>query len=82
MFRLIIASGSGMPILKLTAADRLDDKTSAFELGADEADVHLVGCLGVGGLREQRLHRRLLTGKQRITRRCSLLLPARSHAAS
>src|SRR3954451_21189505 len=31
----IIASSSGMPILMLTAADRLDDKTSGFELGAD-----------------------------------------------
>jgi two-component system response regulator VanR len=32
----IVASGSGMPILMLTAADRLDDKTSGFELGADD----------------------------------------------
>jgi two-component system response regulator VanR len=32
----IIASGSGTPILMLTAADRLDDKTSGFELGADD----------------------------------------------
>src|SRR5436305_9098500 len=32
----IIASGSGMPILMLTAADRLDDKTSGFGLGADD----------------------------------------------
>src|SRR6195256_5248402 len=32
----IVASGSGMPILMLTAADRLDDKTTAFELGADD----------------------------------------------
>src|SRR5687767_15511363 len=30
----IVASGSGMPILMLTAADRLDDKTSGFELAA------------------------------------------------
>src|SRR5213083_915902 len=29
----IVASGSGIPILMLTAADRLDDKASAFELG-------------------------------------------------
>ena len=29
----IVASGSGMPILMLTAADRLDDKASGFELG-------------------------------------------------
>ncbi len=32
----IIDSGSGMPILMLTAADRLDDKASGFELGADD----------------------------------------------
>jgi two-component system, OmpR family, response regulator VanR len=32
----IIATGSGMPILMLTAADRLDDKTSGFGLGADD----------------------------------------------
>ena len=32
----IVASGSGMPILMLTAADRLDDKASGFGLGADE----------------------------------------------
>src|SRR6187551_1529299 len=31
----IVASGSGMPILILTAADRLDDKASGFALGAD-----------------------------------------------
>src|SRR3954453_15107369 len=31
----IVASGSGTPILMLTAADHLDDKTSGFELGAD-----------------------------------------------
>src|SRR5207253_3477053 len=30
----IVASGSGMPILMLTAADRLDDKATRFELGA------------------------------------------------
>jgi len=34
--RSIVASGSGMPILMLTAADRLGDKTSGFELGADD----------------------------------------------
>jgi two-component system response regulator VanR len=34
--RSIIASGSGLPILMLTAADRLDDKASGFELGADD----------------------------------------------
>ena len=32
----IVASHSGMPILMLTAADRLDDKASGFELGADD----------------------------------------------
>src|SRR3954451_21007665 len=34
--RHIVASGSGIPILMLTAADRLDDKVSGFELGADD----------------------------------------------
>ncbi|MGX5655402.1 response regulator transcription factor [Geodermatophilus nigrescens] len=34
--RGIVASGSGLPILMLTAADRLDDKASGFELGADD----------------------------------------------
>src|SRR3954452_21322883 len=34
--RHIVASGSGMPILMLTAADRLDDKAMGFELGADD----------------------------------------------
>jgi two-component system response regulator VanR len=32
----IVASDSGMPILMLTAADRLDDKATGFELGADD----------------------------------------------
>src|SRR3989440_1299843 len=32
----IVASGSGMPILMLPAADRLDDKATGFELGADD----------------------------------------------
>ena len=32
----IVASGGGMPILMLTAADRLADKASGFELGADD----------------------------------------------
>src|SRR5919198_6771181 len=32
----IVASSSGMPILMLTAADRLDDKATGFELGADD----------------------------------------------
>src|SRR3954462_4950147 len=34
--RHIVASGSGLPVLMLTAADRLDDKVSGFELGADD----------------------------------------------
>src|SRR6185312_3512828 len=32
----IVASGSGMPILMLTAADRLGDKATGFGLGADD----------------------------------------------
>src|SRR3979411_180494 len=32
----IVASGSGMPILMLTAADRLDDKNHGVQLGADD----------------------------------------------
>jgi two-component system response regulator VanR len=32
----IVASASGTPILMLTAADRLDDKASGCELGADD----------------------------------------------
>src|SRR3954462_3280396 len=32
----IVASGRGPPILMLTAADRLDDKATGFELGADD----------------------------------------------
>src|SRR3954453_4758068 len=32
----IVASGNGMPILMLTAADRIDDKTTGFELGVDD----------------------------------------------
>jgi two-component system response regulator VanR len=34
--RRIVSSGSGMPILMLTAADRIDDKASGFGLGADD----------------------------------------------
>src|SRR2546429_5879857 len=34
--RRIVASGSGTPILMLTAADRIDDKASGFGLGADD----------------------------------------------
>src|SRR5262245_66430208 len=32
----IVASGSAMPIIMLTAADRLDAKATGFELGADD----------------------------------------------
>ncbi|MGW9404180.1 response regulator transcription factor [Arthrobacter sp. NPDC055585] len=32
----IVGSGSGLPILMLTAADRIDDKAAGFELGADD----------------------------------------------
>src|SRR5690606_23379913 len=32
----IVESGSGIPIMSLTAADRLDDKAWGFELGADD----------------------------------------------
>src|ERR1700749_4311158 len=32
----IVSSGSGMPILMLTAADRLDDKASGFGLGVND----------------------------------------------
>jgi two-component system, OmpR family, response regulator VanR len=32
----IVDSGTGMPILMLTAADRIDDKASGFGLGADD----------------------------------------------
>ncbi|MEO6414154.1 MAG: response regulator transcription factor [Pedococcus sp.] len=34
--RRIVASGTGIPILMLTAADRLDDLASGFGLGADD----------------------------------------------
>jgi len=34
--RHVVASGSGMPILMLTAAHRLVDLASGFELGADD----------------------------------------------
>src|SRR3982751_6501482 len=34
--RRIVASGGGMPILMLTAADRLDDKASGVRMGADD----------------------------------------------
>lgn len=34
--RHVVASGSGTPILMLTAADRIDDKAAGFETGADD----------------------------------------------
>src|SRR5437763_8409903 len=34
--RRLFAACSGIPILMLTAADRIDDKASGFELGADD----------------------------------------------
>lgn len=34
--RWIVASGIGIPILMLTAADRIDDKATGFEVGADD----------------------------------------------
>src|SRR5436305_10120260 len=34
--RRIVASDNGMPIPMLTAADRLDDQATGFELGADD----------------------------------------------
>lgn len=34
--RRIVASGSGTPILMLTAADRIDDKATGFAIGADD----------------------------------------------
>jgi len=34
--RRIVASGTGLPILMLTAADRLDDLATGFGLGADD----------------------------------------------
>src|SRR3954451_19901813 len=34
--RRIVSGGTGMPILMLKAADRLDDKASGFGLGADD----------------------------------------------
>ncbi|WP_432742625.1 response regulator transcription factor [Streptomyces sp. JH002] len=34
--RRMVASGSGTPIVMLTAADRIDDKASGFGLGADD----------------------------------------------
>src|SRR3954465_5414296 len=36
MAKRLVPPGNGMPILMLTAADRLDDKTTGFELGADD----------------------------------------------
>jgi two-component system response regulator VanR len=66
--RRIVASGSGMPILMLTAADRLDDKASGFGLGADDYLTkpfelrELV--LRLRALDRRRAHHRPLTRKQ------------------
>jgi two-component system, OmpR family, response regulator VanR len=47
----IVASGSGMPILMLTAADRLDDKTTGFGLGTrKQFAVHEVLVAAEGGV--------------------------------
>src|SRR3978361_1924683 len=60
--RRVVASGSGMPVLMLTAADRLDDKASGVELGADDyltkpfALPHLV--LRLRALDRRRAHHR------------------------
>ena len=34
--RQIVQSGSGIPVIMVTAADRLEDKASGFEIGADD----------------------------------------------
>src|SRR5439155_24860021 len=53
----IVASGSGTPIPMLTAAARLDDKATGFELGADD---YLTKPFELRGLvlRLRALHRR------------------------
>src|SRR5215212_3057319 len=60
--RRIVASGSGMPILMVTAADRLDDKATGFELGADDyltKPFELRGLvLGLRALDRRRAHSR------------------------
>src|SRR3989337_2912637 len=42
--RRIVASGSGIPILMLTAADRIDDKAVGFPLGADPGSARARAC--------------------------------------
>ena len=42
--RAIVASGSGMPILMLTAADRLDDKASRVRCGTDDSSPSRSSC--------------------------------------
>src|SRR5262249_10794104 len=58
----IVASGSGMPILMLTAADRLDDKASGFGVGADDYLTQPFGMQELGrrlrGLGGRRAHHR------------------------
>ena len=44
----IIASGSGMPIIMLTAADRLDDKATGFELRRGRLPDQAVRAAGAG----------------------------------
>ena len=60
----IVASGSGMPILMLTAADRLDDKTSGFGLGADDYVVKPCGLLEILARVRALLKRASATGSQ------------------
>ena len=60
--RRIVASGSGMPILMLTAADRLDDMATGFGLGADDYltkpfDLHEL-VLRLRALDRRRVHHR------------------------
>jgi two-component system response regulator VanR len=49
--RCIVASDRGMPILMLTAADRLDDKASGFGLGADDYLTNRPPVREIAGLR-------------------------------
>jgi len=69
----IVASGSGMPILMLTAADRLDDKASGFGLGADDyvtKPFHLRELV----LRLRALHRRRATNRPPVRQIAGLRL--------
>jgi CheY-like chemotaxis protein len=70
----IVASGSGMPILMLTAADRLDDKATGFELSisspaaAELAEQFPGGspAAAVAGRRRRRSGRPVATGQLRL----------------